>query len=371
MSARHSQSARAPLPHDWMTPIEATAPCGPDLEYDPEFVVLASRIAVQPDSQYGNFVGTPEPVNWSDIDRDCRRLMMRSKDIRLAVTFTRCRTQLAGSPGLAEGLRLLASWLITYPDAIHPQLTVDTDRDAALEIRTNALQALTDAGGLLSDVREIVLTQSSIARLQMRDVERAFAHPRPSDALTPDSVTLQIDDLRVRQPRNMTGFDEALAALNDIDRWCGDQLGPHAPDLSVFVKLLNRVGRACTSAPAFDAHAGAVSADSARVAGNPDVGHAQTADADQDMPRCDPHDIDTVARTATASSDRRDALQRIREARAWFEVHEPSSPIPVLLKRAEQLVGKRYVEVVNAIPAELLLQWDADDPPSVERDPKG
>ncbi|MXN73653.1 type VI secretion system protein TssA [Burkholderia sp. 4701] len=370
MSLRHSQQARAPLPHDWMTPIEATAPCGLDLEYDPEFVVLASRITMQPDTQYGNFVGTPEPVNWSDIDRDCRRLMVRSKDIRLAVTFTRCRTQLAGSPGLAEGLRLLASWLITYPDAIHPQLTVDTDRDAALEIRTNALQALTDAGGLLSDAREIVLTQSSIARLQMRDVERAFAHPRPSDALTPDSVMLQIDDLRARQSRVMTGLDEALAALNDIDRWCGDQLGTHAPDLSVFMRLLNRVGRASTSAPAFDARAGTVSADSARVVGDPDAEHALIAGADEDVPHCDPRDIDTIALTATALSDRRDALQRIREARVWFEVHEPSSPIPVLLKRAEQLVGKRYIEVVNAIPAELLLQWGADDSSSVEHDPK-
>jgi len=48
----------------------------------------------------------------------------------------------------------------------------------------------------------------------------------------------------------------------------------------------------------------------------------------------------------------------MRTARQWFEANEPSSPIPILLKRAEQCVGKRYVEVVNAIPAELLSQWD-------------
>jgi type VI secretion system protein ImpA len=54
------------------------------------------------------------------------------------------------------------------------------------------------------------------------------------------------------------------------------------------------------------------------------------------------------------------ALEKMREARHWFETHEPSSPIPVLLRRAEQFVGKRYAEVVQAIPPELLVQWDSE-----------
>jgi type VI secretion system protein ImpA len=62
-----------------------------------------------------------------------------------------------------------------YPDTIHPQLEVDTDPDAALAIRANAIQALTDSDGLLSDLREIPLAKSTATRLQMRDVERAFA----------------------------------------------------------------------------------------------------------------------------------------------------------------------------------------------------
>jgi type VI secretion system protein ImpA len=57
--------------------------------------------------------------------------------------------------------------------------------------------------------------------------------------------------------------------------------------------------------------------------------------------------------------DRHAALELIREARQWFDIHEPSSPVPVLLRRAEQMVGKRYAEVVRAIPAELLAQWDS------------
>jgi type VI secretion system protein ImpA len=67
-------------------------------------------------------------------------------------------------------------------------------------------------------------------------------------------------------------------------------------------------------------------------------------------------------RTARAGiADRHAALDLIREARHWFEQHEPSSPIPVLLRRAEQFVGKRYSEVVKAISPEMLAQWESDN----------
>jgi hypothetical protein len=37
------------------------------------------------------------------------------------------------------------------------------------------------------------------------------------------------------------------------------------------------------------------------------------------------------------------------------------SPLPILLKRAKQFVGKRYADVVRAIPAELLAEWERSE----------
>jgi hypothetical protein len=54
-------------------------------------------------------------------------------------------------------------------------------------------------------------------------------------------------------------------------------------------------------------------------------------------------------------------LERIRKARHWFEQREPSSPMSLLLLLAEHLVGKRYAEVANAIPTELMLQWESKE----------
>ncbi|WP_144159875.1 type VI secretion system protein TssA [Paraburkholderia sp. BCC1885] len=353
-----SRQQEAPS-HDWLAPISADAACGADLEYDPEYVVLSARTVQQPDAQYGNFVGSPEPVAWGDIDRDCRRLMLRSKDIRLAVLFTRARTRLAGSAGFMEGMSLLASWLDTYPDAIHPQLAVDADRDAALEIRANALQALTDTDGLLSDLREIPLVKSTATRLQVRDVERAFARPRAADALSHDSVSQQLDDLRAQTPAVLSGFDRALASLEAIEGWCKQHLDSFAPDLSALSRLLRLLARPAESA----------------AVPNEVLEHAVVEDAGvtDAHASCDDTIVEHIAvaseipepdqftrSTRVASDDRQAALQRIREARHWFETHEPSSPIPLLLKRAEQFVGKRYAEIVRAVPLELLAQWDAE-----------
>ena len=338
---------------DWLTPVSDDAPCGPDLEYDHDFVVLFSSVAPKRDVQYGAFVGAPDPLNWSEIERDCRRLMMRTKDLRVAVLYTRCRVRLGGVTGLSEGAAVLAAWLQAFPDDVHPQTSADSDRDAAQEMRMNALQALSDPEGLLADLREIVLVKSTVTRLQVRDVERAFAHPRPADALAPDSVVRQLQDLRTQHPAVIAGFDDAIAHLATINAWCNSHLETFQPDLSTLTRLLDRLITPTQ----------ATSAESPEPIAIPDTSSGH------DAVTLTPPAISVSASGSECAptpnkpmpSDRDTALAAIRVARTWFENHEPSSPIPVLLKRAEQFVGKRYSEVVKAIPAELLAQWEEED----------
>ncbi|MDR5836985.1 type VI secretion system ImpA family N-terminal domain-containing protein [Caballeronia sp. LZ034LL] len=344
MSKKRGATSRPDATDDWMTPLDPAAPCGVDLEYDPECVVLFAQAVARVDAQYGDFVGTAEPVNWSEIERDCRRLMQRSKDIRLAILFTRCRTRLASAHGLADGLGVLSAWLTAYGDTIHPQQGVDEDRDAAQEIRMNALQTLTDTNGLLADVRDIALVRSSVARLQVRDVERAFAQPRPSDALSAQSVSQQLRDLRIRQPDVLAGFDLALHSLGLIDAWNREKLGAFAADLAPLKRVLERV---VGEGPVERA---AVELEEPEEAEKPE----------QASSPANPSPIPDEPHNEITLPGRDAALHAIRDARHWFEAHEPSSPIPVLLRRAERFVGKRYGEAVKAIPAAVLAEWEAE-----------
>lgn len=148
-------------------PISAECPCGPDLEYDPEYLLLFTRAAPREEAQYGDFVSTPENINWAELERDAHRLLMRSKDIRILVVLLRCRIQQAGARGLSEALTLLETLCSTYPDAIHPQLlaTEDITAEDAAVARSNALAALLDHEGVMADIRGITLSNNAAMRL--------------------------------------------------------------------------------------------------------------------------------------------------------------------------------------------------------------
>lgn len=198
----------APEVPDWLQPISSSQPCGASLEYDAEYAVLLSRMTPRGEAQYGKFVGTSDAPNWAEIERDCRRLLLRTKDIGLFVWLCRARTRQSQAGGLAQVLAMLEAALRTWPDAIHPQLVIEGHADP--EVRANALAALVDPEGLMSDVREIVVASSTALRLTVRDVERAFAVPRPADAQSPESVGRQLLALhaaagRDAQARSRTG----------------------------------------------------------------------------------------------------------------------------------------------------------------------
>ncbi|MDP9996439.1 type VI secretion system protein ImpA [Variovorax boronicumulans] len=317
-----------PVPAVALEPLNASDPCGPSLEYGAEYAVLLSRMSPRGDAQYGQFVGTPEAPNWAEIERDCRRLLLRTRDINLFVWLCRARVRVAQAAGLAQSLAVLSEVLERWPDEVHPQLVVEGERDPA--VRANALAALADPDGLLGDVREIVVAANAARHLTVREIERAWSVPRLADAPSPESVAQQLAQLRLAAngdadaPVNL--LSEALRATRQIADWAVRQLGGDAPSLQALIDLLKP----------FD-------------------------------------EIDVVRRTEPVSpregvprpsvsglASRDDVLQAIRSARQWFENHEPSSPVAVLLKQAERMVGQRFALVANAIPLDLLQKWDSE-----------
>lgn len=335
---------------EWAKPIGDTLACGPNLEYDPEYAVLAGRLMPQSEVQYGKFTAvSPEP-DWLEVERDARRLLMRSKDITLLLWFTRARTHQAGAKGLLEGLNALRVVLEKFPEDVHPQHTVEGERDLA--VRANALAGLCDPEGLLGDVRDIVISGNTLARLSVRDVEMAGAYPRSAYAPDPESIKRQLSDLHQREDANFLALLTAVACLEEIRHWTQKDLGDEAPDLSALLKLLQPITQ-------FDV-----------PEAEPERLEAEGLDA---LPISEPAPTSTaVAPLHTPwpalidghedrAGQREHIRQLLREVREWVEHNEPSSPISVLLKQAERMWGKRFSEIAHVIPADLLREWDKDD----------
>lgn len=327
---------------DLALPVEANRPCGDDLEYDPDFVVLQAKAARRESAQYGDFVAPAEPLNCTELERDCRRLLLRTKDIRLLTLFLRCRTRMEQAEGLRDGLALLNALITAYPTQIHPQIEVDGEEDPAL--RANALAALSDPEGLLADVREIGLVGDKTMRLQIRDIERALGVPHPADAFSPDSIRQQLEALRQQGAAAIYAMDEACALAISVQRWCDQNVPGHAPELGALTRLLSLVGNP-DLAQRVDAPAETPPQNVAEIPNPSSV----------PVPKDSPSDL--TAHAADRPADRNAALMRICTARAWFEHHEPSSPVALLLRQAEHMVGKTFAEVFQAIPADLVERW--------------
>lgn len=177
--------------------------------------------------------------------------------------------------------------------------------------------------------------------------------PRPVDALSVESVSRQLHDLRAQQPDLIAHFVVAIDKLGAIDKWNREHLGTFVADLSAITRLLGHVaGEAPLRVEAIH-NADAI---------GPIIDAPSNEVEDEAIREPEAEMSSNVSRSVapTSHANREDALQSIRAARRWFELYEPSSPIPVLLKRAEAFVGKSYAEVVRAIPVELLAEWEND-----------
>ena len=303
-------------------PISAECPCGPDLEYDPEYLLLFTRAAPREEAQYGDFVSTPETINWAELERDARRLLMRSKDIRI--------------------LQLLA--------------TEDITAEEAAVARSNALAALLDHEGVMADIRGITLSNSVAMRLQVRDVERSLSASRPADALAPESVRQQLADLEARGALPLDAFRQAAETTERLQRHARETLNDQAPDFSRLTQLLTLLpGAVQTTTQEIPSQPQAIQPESAAI------NNREPVQAEYVAPPANIAAEMTMKLSAEPRQirDRNDALERLRVIRRWFEHSEPSSPTIPLLRQAERLVGKRFSEVINEIPSELLEKWDA------------
>lgn len=356
---------RAELAPEWLAPVAPEHPSGPSLEYDAEFAVLAARLAPKAEVQYGQFKASAAEPDWKEIERDCRRLMLRSKDIHVLVWFARSRTRQAGAQGLLQGLSALQQVCEHFGQTVHPQLSIEGELDPL--VRANALASLCDPEGLLEDVRDVVIVAASAHRLSVRDVERAMAVPRSAYAAEPQAVQRQLADLYQRRDAQLLALQACAGCVQFLQDWANVSLGDDAPQLQALIKLLQPL---CGTA-AQPMEANKVLAEAVDDAPQSGVGAVLASGPSESGHRAGPAGIDNapawglpapmVVAGASPLQNREQVRQALLQVRAWIEEHEPSSPVAVLLKQAERMWGKRFSEVAHMIPPELLQAWDQSE----------
>ena len=351
LTGGNSNGLTAAAVPELLTQISEAMPCGENLEYDTEYAVLQARLEPKAEVQYGNFSSKPEAPEWAEVERDARRLLLKSKDISILVWFTRARCRMAGASGLLEGLSTLQAVLQGFPEQVHPQLVLDGVVDPA--VRANAIAALCDPEGLLGDLRDVVVTGSTAFRLTVRDVERALAFPRPPYAPDPDGVKRQLADLHGKQDASLLALLSCGDCVQSIDQWSRASLRDDAPNLEPLVRLLASL--ASFAEP--EKRPAKLRAEAMETGDS----HLMVAEGFKQM---DSHGLTALATPLlhqNVMEEREQIRALLRQVRQWIEHHEPSSPVTILIKQADRMWGKRFSEIATMIPPDLMKAWDSDE----------
>jgi type VI secretion system protein ImpA len=304
------------------------APCGVDLEYDAAFLALLEAGAGKPETQWAAAV-TPD---WPAVLEQALQLARRTRDLRIAVWVTRSAAHVHGLFGVVRGLQLLQGLIERHWGDVHPKLDPGEDNDPAM--RVNALMPLlhTDAG--LADVRAAPLTDERGA-LRVRDLELGVGRVEPLDGEsvpTEDGVLKALTATLKATPDLGEIMRAGHGAVVRIEASLAERIGAdRSPDFAALNKLLAIVAQAAQRA------SGGVEADAA-----PGSGGAVPARPAVSVPG--------------AIATREEAIQALQRVCDWIERNEPSHPAPLLIRRAQRLMSKSFLEIIRDLMPDGLVQ---------------
>jgi type VI secretion system protein ImpA len=326
--------------NELLAPVSEENPCGEDLFYETEYQMLDRMVAGREESQFAE----GEEADWNRVHELATQLLSQGKHIQVVAWLIHAEAELSGWQGLAAGSELLESMLNTYWDGIFPELDAEDDQPA-LE-RINVLKYLTDEFGLLrKSLNQLPICNSRrLGQFTWRDILLArgeLSQPEDDDS-TPPQPDVVAAAVRDTDTEDSEATEQALrssaAAAGRIDAFLTEKLGTDntagMDDLAAhLLKIADSLASMMVGEAPVDEAGGENPADGA--AANPGGGNA----AAQAKP---PGEI----------SGRADVLRAFDKVCAWYEKHEPSSPVPLLVKRARKMVGMTFREIVGEVASD-------------------
>lgn len=332
------EEAARPTTEAMLAPIAGDAPCGPDLEYDEDFLQLQQCAAGRPEEQYGTTVIAAQAPEWARVEALGTSLFARTKDLRVLTELAGAWVRARGLPGYAEALRLAVSLVDRYWEAVHPQLEIEGASDPLP--RVNALNALIGPQSAARFARDCVLIGSMTVREAGAALEAKDATGARERLLRDLRASFDNDDANV-----CAAFD-ALDALQEIRATVREKIGDEwSIEQSAFEKCVLLVRHALTETQ--------VEAPSKQ----PDPALTQVA-SPRDGAASHALSRDIAAWRSMQISSRADVDLGLEKMCRYFEQYEPSHPAPIFLRRAQRLLALNFYEIIRDLAPDSLHQLD-------------
>lgn len=312
-----------------LEPISAEAPCGADLE---DTQLLAGFDAFR---LFGNATPLPVDTDWRALRDQSLEALTKSRDLRLLAHLAAAIVRIDGLGAFCSVIAVADSWLTQHWDLVFPRV----DEDAVL--RKNALNCFADRMAVVDAVRRApIVAHRQFGAFCLRDLELSTGQLTPTEADTNPPTSAQMDatlaGTSVEELSALAGkLTAATGALRNILSAMQNRGGyESAPDLDPVLKPLARMEKLCTDQlqtrmPATATVSGEAGGESDGALAAPGSGEIKS---------------------------RQDAIRAIDAAATFFRKNEPSSPVPLLLDRAKRLVSKTFMEVLEDLAPDGVMQ---------------
>lgn len=315
---------------EFSQPISDELPSGESLEYESDFLEMLKLAESR--TQGGTIAGdeeepTEEPADWKSVERLARGLLSKSHDCRVLVHLAVASLHTKGIEAFRDCLELLKCYLDDFWDSVHPQLDPDDNND--LTMRLNAVEMLDEYSLIVPALAEVKLVKlKGMGQFSLRDYHLAEGKetPRKKEQVPETAVIrqafMQTDPQSLKTLRDAT--QGSIDLLKTIDENWGEKSGGEmGPSFDNTTKSLKSVVALLDEfTPSEDAAQGEVD------------GQGETA---------------AVVTASGAIRNRTDVVRVLDNICEYYAENEPSSPIPFLLRRAQRLVEKSFMEILEDI----------------------
>ena len=306
----------------YLQPVNDSTPCGENPEYSDAYQRLEIAAQGEQESQFS--AGT-EP-DWREVEEAALAVLGEARELRSLGYLCQSYPSRGDWVSFAEAAKAIAGLLEGFWECVHPQ--VDSDGDATERI--NAVENLAHPSMVLGIMKNAPLVDAKgLGRFSVRDVAVALGKMESHEGEEPPDISLINAAVSSTEPETIVATHESLRgarqALGDASRIFAERLtASDAPDLDPLLHLLEL----CS---------GFLESFLPQETADPDV-------ADGNL-----YEGAVEGRQAVLSggiNGRDDVVRWIDKICEYYAKNEPSSPVPILMRRARDLVHKSFPEIL-------------------------
>jgi type VI secretion system protein ImpA len=334
---------------DLLKPVSDDKPCGEDFTYHPSFQNLETISRGKAETQFS----PAEEPQWKEVRDGAIGVLNQSKHLTAGVILTVSLLKTDGLEGFRDGLAVVRGLTEKFWNDVYPRLDPEDQNDPTERLNIlNNLSSSAEPYRCTAHLRQAVVCNStSMGRITLQQVIAARDKAAGGDAAKaapagPDLNQIQAA-FRDAGPdmanATLAQVNEAIGHVQGIESFLETTLGSgRGANFESLNELLAEMKRAIAPFAGGEAAETVSEAGAAAATGGGGGGGGSRAAKGPGV--------------SGAINTRSDVVKALGLICDYYRDNEPSSPVPLILQRAERLVNKDFMEIVSDLTPDAISQ---------------